>query len=312
MKYSAVILLTAALATAIPHASPVAAPAPSVSVQAYDPSTDPETIARQQNAAQVTCKMYQGGSVNDALAPCNPFCGNLKPQQTQSGVNVSSVSCLSMGGVGTAPPTGTDSKGKYTIGVCRCNLGLVDEIAGAVVAALPAIGEIGCEVFMDAFETVFKIGAMAIPGAGEVDAADAGTQALVKGAQAIKKAAGHSDDFFSWINKAACGNTPATSAVDKVFDDITLGQGAGSGGTGNINSDASISTSASSTKAPAASSTAKSAAASTTKAAASTTKAASSGAQNALSVLQAALTTGNKAKATSSAKKAKRTSILSA
>lgn len=59
-------------------------------------------------------------------------------------------------------------------GVCKCNVGFVDELVDDVVKSLALFGEITCEIFFGALTSVLELGALAIPGVGELDAADVG------------------------------------------------------------------------------------------------------------------------------------------
>lgn len=313
MQYTSILSLmtvSASLVAAIPHA----APAPSsASIVLSNPSNDVEGNARAQNVKQVQCNSYIGlGHVNEAVAPCKPFCGKAGPD-TNAG-NITSVTCLS-GGLNL--PIYTDSVGKYYPGVCRCNIGLLDQITNDVVMALPAIADIGCEILVDAFELVVSVGVAAIPGAGEVEAADAGMQGLVKAGQAVKKAGKGADDLLSWLNP--CGKDQFTDKVDAVFGDLTLGM-VGGGGTGNINADANAPVSSTSSQAaPSSSSQAAPKPAPTTSQAASSATTASPGQSNAAKLLGGPLFALNNAISAAAAKakttpapKAKRTSVLSA
>ena len=54
------------------------------------------------------------------------------------------------------------------IGRCLCDYTLVDIIFEEVWIALPAIAEIGCSILFGAFDLVLDLGALAIPGVGEM------------------------------------------------------------------------------------------------------------------------------------------------
>ncbi len=101
---------------------------------------------------------------------CMKHCGDVRQQADDTG-NPASILCV---GVDYAygPMQGqliTSNDGTYVLGKCICDCPLVDTIVQNVVLALPIIASIGCEILFQAFDVILEIGAMAIPGVGELD-----------------------------------------------------------------------------------------------------------------------------------------------
>lgn len=215
-----------------------------------EPSRTFPLVARQSNAIAIDqsendemtknlvsenqCRAYAALVHTDestGVGLCTNFCGNQANASTNNG-DFSSVSCLSTGQLAQQWYKGPDGH-PFTVGQCECNLPLVDTLVKDFVIALPAIGQVACEVLMDSWEAVLTKGLEAIPGEGA--GLSAATRILVTAAKAF---AGKADEsgFFSWLNDQACGSSNFTQEVDQATDQIASAWDALTGAPASITS----------------------------------------------------------------------------
>ena len=173
--------------------------------------SDPEESDRAANAQQVMCNAYLSTNMhNQAIAPCYPFCGQLVSHPKDG----SSVTCLS---AGQNLPVYKDKDGnQYNPGVCRCDLPILNDMANVFIQAVEAIGIIGCEILFSTLDSVLQVASLAIPGAGELDAADAGMQVAVKAATQMADKGQDALDFLNMFGGPCPSNNYSLSG-DNIF-----------------------------------------------------------------------------------------------
>ncbi|KAH6679383.1 hypothetical protein B0J14DRAFT_686437 [Halenospora varia] len=164
---------------------------------------------------QGACRAYPEVGRN-SLFMCEPVCGDLVKQKVASG-HPGDVTCLGSSGPGI--PTYYDLDGhKYYIGICKCNIPVVDMLAEDLMIALPAAAQVGCAIIFGALNAVVELGTMAIPGAGP--GMNAGMKASIQAAKTIAENGKEASTFLQWITKP-CGTGPWVDKINKIFDPLS-------------------------------------------------------------------------------------------
>jgi hypothetical protein len=119
------------------------------------------------------------------------MCGNLANESASTDKTMS-TSCEELQPLSdtTIDPDGD----AFTLGECICNIPILDQAVNIVILSLPAIAEIGCEIFTDALSSVAELGAAVIPG---VDEMTAGMKAAVQAAKTMDDYGQDAGDFLS-------------------------------------------------------------------------------------------------------------------
>ncbi|CAJ2510429.1 Uu.00g051320.m01.CDS01 [Anthostomella pinea] len=145
--------------------------------------------------SQGLCRMYVGAadpSYSRFEDLCEPTCGDLVKTVNETG-KLASVSCVGSGGQGI--PTDTDYNGlQYQMGICKCNLPIVNWAAGEFMAALPAIGMVACSVWQQAIVYGLSLATAAIPPSGLI-------QALIKVGMTISSAGKGVSTFQTYVEQ---------------------------------------------------------------------------------------------------------------
>ncbi|KAI1336228.1 hypothetical protein F5Y15DRAFT_208241 [Xylariaceae sp. FL0016] len=146
--------------------------------------------------SQGLCRIYDGGldpEYSKFEDLCEPTCGDIADIVAETG-ETASVSCFT-GGQGI--PTYTDYKDNtYNIGICLCNLPLVNFIADSFVEALPAIGLVTCAVWKQAIVDGTSLATGALPGN-----ASGTVQTLIKVAKMIAKVGKGAGEYEEYVKK---------------------------------------------------------------------------------------------------------------
>lgn len=75
---------------------------------------------------------------------------------------------------------------QYKWGYCLCNIPFANTVLHDIMASLPDIAAIGCDIMMKSISLVAEVGVNAIPGVGEaMDAGQAGVKALSAGGEQV-------------------------------------------------------------------------------------------------------------------------------
>ncbi|KAH8679575.1 hypothetical protein BGZ60DRAFT_561138 [Tricladium varicosporioides] len=164
------------------------------------------------------CRYYNKATwkTHDGITlTCTPKCGDLAKAVKDTG-KTQSAGCL---GNGDTLPYQPDPDGDmFQMGKCICDMPLADEIADLVIEALPAIAQIGCEILFKSLDLVLELGAMAIPGAAEMDV---GMRAAITGAKTMLENGQDASTFLQWILHPCGAASKYTEDIDKIFDPLS-------------------------------------------------------------------------------------------
>lgn len=158
------------------------------------------------------CTIFDPPDSKTSLAQCQNVCGEAVAKRFAAG-ETSSVTCYSF--------TKGDPQWQHFGGntraagaTCTCNEPLLEDLAKTFTDAVTAIAEVGCTILMTALNLVVEVGALAIPGVGE--AIDGG---LIAGISAAKLAAYSYDAGNAGLN-AFAGIVNPCGKTGKVPDDL--------------------------------------------------------------------------------------------
>ncbi|CAJ2502446.1 Uu.00g098400.m01.CDS01 [Anthostomella pinea] len=208
MKTSAVTLF---LATA-GYVSAAAIITPRQDAQAdYDRETD-------DLKSRGLCRAYKGAepSYSHWQDFCDPVCAGAKGIAAQNDGTFSETCDASQATASPYFPDPTDDGLTYTFGTCKCNMPIINWAGDAFVAALPAIGQVTCAVWIEAAKSAAAI----LSGVNGASAAKTGLQTLWKVAKLLAKQGKKASDWEDYVKKhVAAGDACDQLDIGKLWDD---------------------------------------------------------------------------------------------
>ncbi|CEJ93113.1 hypothetical protein VHEMI08726 [[Torrubiella] hemipterigena] len=178
-----------------------------------------DQYALREKDRALTCAISVNPAKTD-VAKCERLCKPELDKAKADGALITNYGCIPKTETGMWPINGPDPFiNGIAPGRCVCNSGLVNELAGFVFENLAALAEIGCFIFMRAFESLVKIGLKLFPEIGEP--IELGLDAITTTIQTFQylypDSEGPKEAFDWWLSP--CGDTSLVpDDLKKAFD----------------------------------------------------------------------------------------------